>query len=632
MRLDSVDANARRLGALLPAGPMREAHDEFLKAHEAWKDEVRKFVALARSGDADGARALLLGPVRTAANAAAEALDRDRAAMNAMARTVVDAQRASSARIALAMTLFALAAAALLLYAGWRLLRIGGRLADGVAHLLARMHSLGSVCITGLNEATVAMAEGRLDVQVTPVTTPMPVDGDDEVAELARAFNVVLGKTKETIIAHNRAGESLRGVLRQAAGVVDGARGGRLGERAQAAGFTGAYQELLGSLNDALDAIVRPIEDATRVLERVAAHDLSPRVTAHYEGDHARIARAVNEAAAQLEAALTQVSVAAEQVAGASEQIAAGSHGLAQGTSEQASSLEEVSASLQQTGAMAKQNAANASEARALSERATVSVRQGVDSIERLKEAMDRIRTSADSTARIVRTIDEIAFQTNLLALNAAVEAARAGDAGKGFAVVAEEVRSLAIRSADAARTTASLIEQSVTSAQDGVGISGEVASNLADIDAQVRRVRDVMGEIAAASQQQDQGVAQINTAIDQMNGVTQQAAANAEESVSAAQELSSQAEQLTALVSDFTLSAGHAKATARAAGPRPTAPARKVASLPSARTGARMTALTAQGAAATPTPSRLAGVAAPAGAELIPFDDDFNALAECQR
>ncbi|MCP4375921.1 MAG: hypothetical protein GY794_07080, partial [bacterium] len=243
------------------------------------------------------------------------------------------------------------------------------------------------------------------------------------------------------------------------------------------------------------------------------------------------------------------LTAGAEQTSSASGQVASASQSLAQGTSEQAASIEEVTSSIEEMTSMTKQNATNADEAKSLSANATAGTGKGTEAMGRMSVAIEDIKTSSDETAKIIKTIDEIAFQTNLLALNAAVEAARAGEAGKGFAVVAEEVRNLAQRSAQAARDTAEMIEGSVKNADNGVIISKEVASLLEDIAGDNGKVNDLVAEIAAASNEQAQGIDQINTAVSQMDQVTQSNAANAEESASAAEELSAQAEQLGSMV-----------------------------------------------------------------------------------
>jgi methyl-accepting chemotaxis protein len=246
---------------------------------------------------------------------------------------------------------------------------------------------------------------------------------------------------------------------------------------------------------------------------------------------------------------VTGLREGAGQVSSAAGQVSSASQSLAEGATEQAAGLEETSSSLEEMSSMTKQNADNAQQANTLAAEAKKAANNGSEAMERMAGAIEDIKKSSDETAKIIKVIDEIAFQTNLLALNAAVEAARAGEAGKGFAVVAEEVRNLAMRSAEAAKNTSNLIEQSVNNSRNGVQICSEVKKALDEIVGSIGKTTDLVGEIAAASNEQAQGVDQINTAVSQMDKVTQQNAANAEESASASEELSGQAESMNQIV-----------------------------------------------------------------------------------
>jgi methyl-accepting chemotaxis protein len=201
---------------------------------------------------------------------------------------------------------------------------------------------------------------------------------------------------------------------------------------------------------------------------------------------------------------------------------------------------------------MTRRNAENAQQANALASQTRSAAEEGAASMDQMSQAMQTIKASSDDIAKIIRTIDEIAFQTNILALNAAVEAARAGEAGMGFAVVADEVRSLAQRSAQAARETAAKIEGAITNTTQGVEISAKVALALHDIVTKARQVDQLAAEVASASREQTQGITQINTAVGQMDKVTQNIAATAEESAAAAQELHGQSHTLETAVADL--------------------------------------------------------------------------------
>ena len=338
-------------------------------------------------------------------------------------------------------------------------------------------------------------------------------------------------------------------------------------------------EDEVGLLGKALDEMADSLQKAAGVAEQIAGGNLAVEVTLASERD--QLGRALQTMAQSLNQILGRVQGAAEQIAGGSSQVSDSSQSLSQGATQSASSLEEITSSMAEMATQTKLNAENADQASSLAGEARKAAQNGNAQMKQMVKAMGEINAAGQSISKIIKVIDEIAFQTNLLALNAAVEAARAGQHGKGFAVVAEEVRNLAARSAKAASETAELIEGSVKKAENGAGIADKTAAALEEIVSGITRATDLVAEIAAASNEQAQGIGQVNQGLGQIDQVTQQNTANAEESAAASQELSNQADELRRLLARFRLrqSAGQIVAASGTARRTPVKPMPAVAS-----------------------------------------------------
>jgi methyl-accepting chemotaxis protein len=355
-------------------------------------------------------------------------------------------------------------------------------------------------------------------------------------------------------LACRRLKAAVLGVAQQTTSLIEAARRGNLSARGDVAQFQGIYAELVRGTNEMTEAVAAPIDEAARVLERVAEGDLLVRVSGQYQGEYQRIKLSLNSALEALGGALGDIRASTEHIASASTEVSSAGRDVATGASRQAASLEEVSAALQTLTVTTKHTASGIEQTRQRTDTARQSAQHGLENMEQLSLAVREIKSRSDETARIVKTIDEIAFQTNLLALNAAVEAARAGDSGRGFAVVAEEVRSLAMRSAEAARSTAALIEASVRSADSGVALNSTVHATLREVHQQVHQVSELMNDFASSSAQQSQGLTQISRTVEGVSEVTQQNAAAAEEFAGSANDVASQVAQMRAVVAGFQI------------------------------------------------------------------------------
>ncbi len=310
-------------------------------------------------------------------------------------------------------------------------------------------------------------------------------------------------------------------------------------------------------------ALIRGISgalaEALDVAHAVAQGDLSHSIHLDGRDEVGLLLVALSEMQGSLSHVVSSVRQGSDGVATASAQIASGNHDLSARTESQASALEQTAASMEQLGATVRQNADSASQANQLARSASSTAVRGGDVVAQVVATMKGINDSSKKIADIIQVIDSIAFQTNILALNAAVEAARAGEQGRGFAVVATEVRSLAGRSAQAAREIKSLIHASVEQVERGTLLVDEAGVTMHEIVSGIQRVTDLMGEISAASREQSAGVSQVGEAVTQMDQVTQQNAALVEEMAAAASSLETQAQELVATVAVFRLADGHA-------------------------------------------------------------------------
>ena len=356
-------------------------------------------------------------------------------------------------------------------------------------------------------------------------------------------------------------------------------------------------------------AVTRPAAQAASAALAIAQGELGVPITAHGKDEMGLILQALEEMRSNLSRVVTGVRTSAESVASASAQIAWGSNDLSARTEQQASALEETAASMEELGSTVRQNADNARTANQLAMNASTVAAQGGEVVAEVVETMKGINASSNKIADIISVIDGIAFQTNILALNAAVEAARAGEQGRGFAVVAGEVRSLAQRSAEAAKEIKSLITASVERVEQGSALVDKAGATMTEVVTAIRRVTDIMGEISAASSEQSAGVGQVGEAVTQMDQATQQNAALVEEMAAAAASLNTQAGELVEAVAVFKLAQDSAYSAGTrlgaTAGAAPTT-SRPVLSAAKAASAVRP--------AATKAPKPAASLAAPVG------------------
>jgi methyl-accepting chemotaxis protein/methyl-accepting chemotaxis protein-1 (serine sensor receptor) len=394
------------------------------------------------------------------------------------------------------------------------------------------------------SEATLATLEGKFQTELSAYkTVDTSTQGREILDRLVAAHGAINGAWVK-VRAVSREGKT-----KEAIGLWDAEVKSHVAERAK------ALEDLIAFNNNVADGIATAAMDAGSsarlwgiviLLGSVATGGL----LAFF------VVRGINGVLTQ---AINELSEGAEQVSSASGQVSGSSQSLAQGASEQAASLEETSASSEEMSSMTRKNSVNSQQAATLMNAVSQRVEQANQTLADMTTSMEEIGASSSKISKIIKVIDEIAFQTNILALNAAVEAARAGEAGMGFAVVADEVRNLAQRSAQAAKDTAALIEDSIEKSAEGRKKLGEVAGSIQGITEGAGQVKMLVDEVEASSKEQAQGIEQISKAVSQMDEVTQRTAANAEETASASEQLSAQSQALMAVVAQLQAMVGGA-------------------------------------------------------------------------
>lgn len=374
----------------------------------------------------------------------------------------------------------------------------------------------------------------------------LSVDMDRLPGEKAKVTEAV-DKVKTSLLAINSEIKRL----------AEGAAAGDFSYRGNADQYQYEFHSMVSNLNRLMQTCETSLEDVIRIMDALESGDLTQKITREYEGMFARMKEDSNTTIEQLASIVQQIKEAANLINIASREIADGNTDLSQRTEEQAANLEETAASMEELTSTVRQNADNARQANQLATSASDVAMKGGEVVGQVVQTMSAINDSSKKVVDIISVIDGIAFQTNILALNAAVEAARAGEQGRGFAVVATEVRTLAQRSAAAAREIKELISNSVHKVEDGTQLVDQAGKTMEEVVLSVKRVTDIMGEISAASQEQSQGIEQVNQAITQMDEITQQNAALVEQAAAASESMREQAEQLTHAVAVFKLEQG---------------------------------------------------------------------------